>query len=155
MAEFKADYINPFIMSAASIINMVCQIETKMGKPYVKKAAYADETVTINIGLTGEIKGQTIMAFSLDTACFIASKMMMMPVKALDEMSKSAISELGNMVMGNAATIFSTKQIGIDITPPIMMIGAMEISTSVSNICIPIHLDEIHSMEINVSLILD
>ena len=155
MAEFKADYINPFIMSAASIIKQVCQLDVKIGKPYVKKAAYEDETVTINIGLTGEIKGQTIMAFPTGTACFIASKMMMMPVQSLDEISKSAISELGNMVMGNAATIFSTKQIGIDITPPIMMIGAMEISTSQSNICIPIHLDDVNSMEINVSLKLD
>ena len=56
------------------------------------------------------------------------------------------------MIMGNAATIFSTKQIGIDITPPVMIIGSVEISTVTSNICIPIHLDERNSMEINVSL---
>ncbi len=41
-----------------------------------------------------------------------------MPVTELDDMATSAISELGNMIMGNAATIFSTKGIVIDITPP-------------------------------------
>ncbi|MEF9968285.1 MAG: chemotaxis protein CheC, partial [Longicatena sp.] len=29
----------------------------------------------------------------------------------------------GNMIMGNTATIFSTKGIGIDITPPTVMVG--------------------------------
>lgn len=152
MQEIKADYINPFIMSAVAILNQVCQLNVKMGKPYIKQANYEEETVTINIGITGEIKGQTIMAFPKDVACFVASRMMMMSVTELDDISKSAISELGNMIMGNAATIFSTKQIGIDITPPVMMIGSVEISTVTSNICIPIHLDERNSMEINVSL---
>ena len=42
----------------------------------------------------------------------MASKMMMgMPVTALDDMSISAISELGNMIMGNAATILLNKGI--------------------------------------------
>ncbi len=152
MQEIKADYINPFIMSAVAILNQVCQLNVKMGKPYIKQANYEEETVTINIGITGEIKGQTIMAFPKAVACFVASRMMMMPVTELDDISKSAISELGNMIMGNAATIFSTKQIGIDITPPVMIIGSVEISTVTSNICIPIHLDERNSMEINVSL---
>ena len=152
MQEIKADYINPFIMSAVTILNQVCQLNVKMGKPYIKQANYEEETVTINIGITGEIKGQTIMAFPKAVACFVASRMMMMPVTELDDISKSAISELGNMIMGNAATIFSTKQIGIDITPPVMIIGSVEISTVTSNICIPIHLDERNSMEINVSL---
>ena len=44
--------------------------------------------------------------------------MMGMPVTALDDMSASAINELGNMMMGNAATILSTKGIAMDITPP-------------------------------------
>ena len=152
MQEIKADYINPFIMSAVAILNQVCQLNVKMGKPYIKQANYEEETVTINIGITGEIKGQTIMAFPKAVACFVASRMMMMPVTELDDISKSAISELGNMIMGNAATIFSTKQIGIDITPPVMIIGSVEISTVTSNVCIPIHLDERNSMEINVSL---
>ena len=85
MQEIKADYINPFIMSAVAILNQVCQLNVKMGKPYIKQANYEEETVTINIGITGEIKGQTIMAFPKAVACFVASRMMMMPVTELDD----------------------------------------------------------------------
>ena len=57
--------------------------------------------------------------------CFkIASAMMMgMKITELDEMSKSAIAESANMILGNAATILYNKGIKIEITPPSLMTG--------------------------------
>ncbi len=54
-----------------------------------------------------------------------------MPVTELDDMAMSAISELGNMIMGNAATIFSTKGIVIDITPPTVCRGLYDDNTDI------------------------
>lgn len=80
-----------------------------------------------------------MLAFSYENACKVASKMIMMEVTEFDELSTSAISELGNMIMGNAATILSTKGIGIDITPPSFCRGNISIVTSYAkNICIPL-----------------
>ena len=106
MTGINVDYINPFLMAATGIIKDICQIEMKIGKPYVKETAFADDSVIIMIGITGEMRGQVMIVLSYTKALEIASKMMMgMPVEKLDEMSISAISELGNMIMGNAATI--------------------------------------------------
>lgn len=75
--------------------------------------------MVILIGVTGEMRGQVVLSIDEKKACEIASRMMMgMPVPELDDMAISAISELGNMIMGNAATVFSVRNIGIDITPP-------------------------------------
>lgn len=138
--EINVDYINPFLMAATSIIKDICQIDMKIGKPYVKETAFADNSVVIMIGITGEMRGQVMVALTYEKALEIASKMMMgMPVVQLDDMSISAISELGNMIMGNAATILSTKGIGIDITPPSVCRGNVTISQSYAkNICIPL-----------------
>ena len=46
-----------------------------------------------------------------------------MPVNELDEMASSALNELGNMIMGNTASDFSTLGIIIDITPPLAVYG--------------------------------
>lgn len=83
----------------------------------------------------------------------VASKMMMgMPVTALDDMSASAINELGNMMMGNAATILSTKGIAMDITPPTLCRGNVYLKQSYSqNICVPLTSDEIH-MELDIAI---
>ena len=58
------------------------------------------------------------------TALQIVSKMMMGPVETIDALGQSAISELGNMVAGNAATVFANSNIMIDITPPSYYAGA-------------------------------
>lgn len=136
----NVEYINPFLMAATSIIKDICGIDMKVGKPYVKSTAFANDSVIIMIGVTGEMRGQVMIAMTYEKALDIASKMMMgMPVTELDEMSISAISELGNMIMGNAATILSTKGIGIDITPPTVCRGNLTITQSYTqNICIPL-----------------
>ena len=148
MAEINVNHINPFLMAAGTILRDACQMEMSIGKPYVKTTEFGEDSVIIMIGITGEMRGQVMIAMK------IASKMMMgMPVPELDEMAMSAISELGNMIMGNAATILSTKGIGIDITPPTLCRGAMKISqTYAKNICIPMSSDGSMVLELDIAV---
>ena len=151
--SINVEYINPFLMAATNIIKDICQIDMQVGKPYVKQTAFADDSVIIMIGITGEMRGSVIIALTYNKALEIASKMMMgMPVTELDEMATSAISELGNMIMGNAATILSTKVVGIDITPPTLCRGNLTITQSYTkNICIPLSGDDI-TIELDVAV---
>lgn len=140
----NATYINPFLIASKSVMKDLCQIDLEIGKPYLSKADFKGEEVLVILGITGQLVGQVILSMTIDTACDIASHMMMgMPVTELDSMSASAISELSNMILGNVATIFSTMDKVIDITPPSICIGK-DMSISVSNtntICVPFHYD--------------
>ncbi|NLK21295.1 MAG: chemotaxis protein CheX [Epulopiscium sp.] len=151
----NVDLINPFIQGTQSILRDVCNEETKLGKIYLKKSPYPGDTIAIIIGLTGEIKGQVIFSLGTKTACSIASKMMMgMEVTEMDEMAKSAISELTNMILGNTATLFYNNGISVDITPPSLLMGSnLQISTSkMQTICIPLQLSEGDTFEIDVAI---
>ena len=141
MAEINVDHINPFLMAASTIMRDACQMEMKIGRPYVKTTEFRSDSVIIMIGVTGK-------------ACQVASGMMMgMPVPELDDLAMSAISELGNMIMGNAATILSTKGIGIDITPPTVCRGAMKISQSYArNVCIPMTCNDDLILELDIAV---
>lgn len=154
MAEINVECINPFLMAATSIMKDACQIDMKIGKPYVKTTEFQADSVIIMIGVTGEMRGQVMISMSVGKACEIASKMMMgMPVNELDEMATSAISELGNMIMGNAATILSTKGIGIDITPPTLCRGNLKFSQNYTkNICIPLSSDGDIVIELDIAV---
>jgi len=138
----KVEYINPFIKASKEVFKMTMNLDLEIGRPYVKKTPFALKDVVLVVGITGEVKGQVIINFEMDIAKKIASKMMMgMEVNKLDEMSKSAISELGNMIMGNTATLIANQGISIDITPPTLMIGK-EINLSFSDsqtIGLPLH----------------
>jgi chemotaxis protein CheX len=152
----SVELINPFISAAQSVLRDLAQINTKMGKPYLKKPEYEGQVVSIIVGITGELRGQVILTLDERTACDIASHMMMgMPVPELNDMSRSAVSELSNMILGNAATIFSTKGITVDITPPNLCVGSnMSFTVSDSKtICVPIDREDGSSlMELNIAM---
>jgi len=122
--SMKVEYINPFIKASTEVLKMITQCEFTTGKPYIKNSPFEACNVMILLGITGEIRGQASLSMSEETAMAIASKMMMgMPVNELDEMAKSALSEMGNMIMGNAATLLFNDGVHVDITPPSLMVG--------------------------------
>lgn len=153
MANVNVEHINPFLVASTKILKEMCFLDAKIGKPYIKNPAFFEDTMIILIGFTGEMRGQAMIAFENSVACDIASKMIMMPITEMDELAKSAICELGNMIMGNTATIFSTKGIAIDITPPTVANGSMSFSTTyASNICIPLTYDDGKVIEIDIAI---
>lgn len=153
MMTVNADHINPFLIASTKILKDMCFVDAKVGKPFVKSPAFFEDTMLIMIGFTGEMKGQVMIAFENRIACDIASKMIMMPITELDDLARSAIGELGNMIMGNTATIFSTKGIAIDITPPTVGNGTMSFTTNyASNICIPLTYEDNKEIEINIAI---
>lgn len=137
------NHINPFLQSSISIFESVTQIKPSIGKPGVAPLDFHDATFVIQVGVTGELKGQVLIVMSVEDAKFIASKMMMgMPVAELDDMATSALSELGNMIMGNTATIFSTLNTHIDITPPMAVMGAqIKLASDIQALKIPMICD--------------
>ena len=145
MEQMNIEHINPFLIATKSVLQGMCGIELNAGAPYVKNGQFNEESVVICLGVTGQIKGQVLLACTNSAACAIASKMCMMPL--------SALCELGNMVFGNAATVLSTKDIIIDITPPTVIKGNFFIDNLFAkNICIPFTFDDGQVIEVDISV---
>lgn len=143
----KVEYINPFLKACIEVLKMMAQMEMTTGKPFLKTSPFSAESLIIVVGITGEIRGQAVISMSLDMAKTVASNMMMgMPVDEMDEMAKSALSELGNMIMGNSATLLFNNGVNIDITPPTLMMGEnMQISSSqMTTVSVPLECSQGH-----------
>lgn len=143
MATINANHVNTFLKSASSVLQNCCMLsDIEIGKPYMKDASFSDNDWVIIIGLTGELKGQVLICFNLESVLDIASKMCMTPIAQMDDLSCSAICELGNMILGNAATLFASDGIGIDITPPTLSHGNVEFKNNYTkNLCVPLFYD--------------
>jgi chemotaxis protein CheX len=151
----NVEYINPFIEASQSVLVMMTGIKPELGKVHLRKAPFPSENIAVIVGLTGTIRGQVVISFSPNSALSIASAMMGgMPVAELDEISKSAIAELANMIMGNTATILASRGIGIEITPPSLLMGErlMISPANMQTISIPLILGNENRVEIDVSL---
>ncbi|MGI6668933.1 MAG: chemotaxis protein CheX [Acetivibrionales bacterium] len=149
----NVEYINPFIEASQTVLKQIASLDSKLGKVYLKTAPYRSEDIIVMVGLTGKIRGQAIFSMTKEFGTKIASYMMMgMEVAEFDEMSKSAISELANMIMGNAAMLLYNRGIRIDITPPSILTGEnMQITPSkMKTICIPLLIGE-DKIELDIS----
>ena len=151
----NVEYINPFIEASQSVFQMVTGENPGLGKVYLKNSPYSSDSVAIIVGITGKIRGQVVFSLSKNTAMGVASAMMCgMPVSELDEMAKSAISELANMILGNTATLLGSKGINIEITPPSMLIGdnIMISPTKMKTVCVPLLMSGDKKIEIDISI---
>jgi len=151
----NVEYINPFIEASQFVLKTVAGLDIRLGKIFMKDSPYNSDSVVIIIGITGKIRGQVIFTLSKEAALNICSNMMGgMEVAEFDEIAKSAISEMTNMILGNTATILFNRGIQIDITPPSLLMGAgMQISSNkMKTVCVPLHINEHDIFEIDVAL---
>ena len=149
------EYINPFIEASQTVLKQIANIDAKLGKVYLKTAPYKSEDIIIMVGLTGMIRGQAIFTMGRKLAMNIASCMMFgMPVTEFDEISKSAISELTNMILGNTATLLYNRGISIEITPPSLLMGEnVQISPNkMKTVCVPLLLNDDGVIELDISV---
>lgn len=149
----KKEYLNAILEATKSIIDMVCQEDIQKGSPYIKNSPYTMSEVSINIGITGDLKGQFVMSLEKDTIKYIASQMMGgMEISDL-EMGKSAIAELSNMIMGNAGMTLSQHSKIIDITPPLIIEGKVSISNPNQTVSLPFKTKNELPIEVNLSIV--
>lgn len=151
----NVEYINPFIEASQTVLKQIAGMEAKLGKVYLKDSPYSSDNVIIIVGLTGKIRGQALFSMSKSLALSIASNMMGgVALAELDEISKSAISELTNMILGNTATILFNKGIGVEITPPSFLMGEnMQISPSkMKTVCVPLMIGDNGQLDIDISV---
>lgn len=151
----NVEYINPFIEASQSVLMMMTGNKPILGQVYLRKSPFQSDNIAVIVGLTGKIRGQVVISLSTKTALIVASAMMGgMPVTELDDISKSAISELANMIMGNTATILASRGVGIEITPPSLLIGEKIViaPSNMKTVCVPLELLNDARIEIDVSL---
>jgi chemotaxis protein CheX len=148
----KAEYINPFLESARMVIEQMVQIRPSTGQLSIRDIKFTDHHVWIQIGLTGHMTGDIVFGLSQTVALRIISAMMGgYVITEIDEMGKSAISELGNMISGNASTMLYNQGVHVDITPPKIMESHINAGFVTRRaLAVPLIMDGIGEMEIQV-----
>jgi chemotaxis protein CheX len=153
----RVEYINPFVESAYSVLTEVLQVEVKRGELYLKSSAAPVLGVAAIIGLAGDVEGRVLLDMDKPTAIAVASGMLqsmdMEPIEALNEMGRATISELANMITGQAVTKLHNLGFKFDLTPPALVTGDnMEISnTNVEALIVPMEMPQ-GKIEINVAI---
>ena len=129
----RVEYINPFVESGFNVLREVLNVEVKRGELYLKSTSMPVLGVAAIVGLAGDVEGRVLFDMTKDTAIAISSAMLqgmdMEPVTELNDMGKATITELANMITGQAVTKLHNLGFKFDLTPPAIFTGDnMEVS---------------------------
>ena len=152
----KVEYISPFVEASFGVFEMLLGATPERGQLSARPQVFTSQQVNIVCGIAGDIEGQVIYGMSIATADKIASKMLGQTIVTFDQLAASAIAELGNIISGNSMTLLSEQGFKCLITPPTIIKGTnVKIATlNAPALVIPMKIDEIGEIEINVSLVL-
>jgi chemotaxis protein CheX len=149
----KAEYANVFITGATRVFTQEIGIHLSRKNLTRKSSPVPNLPISIVIGITGGIRGQVV--YSMDTNFAYAVAKAMIPNKLPSELKKltnSAVSEIANMITGQASITLAGEDQIIHLTPPAVFSGTGMIVDflSIPTICLSF-ISEIGSMEINIA----
>ncbi|MFP4378299.1 MAG: chemotaxis protein CheX [Spirochaetales bacterium] len=153
----RVEYINPFVESATNVLREVLQGDVSRGELYLKSTAAPVLGVAAIIGLAGDVEGRVLLDMSRATAIQVANAMLatmeMEAISDLNDMGRATITELANMITGQAVTKLHNLGFKFDLTPPALVTGDnMEISnTDVEALIVPMEITQ-GKIEINVAI---
>lgn len=120
MAE---DVIRPFVVSALQVIEQVAQVRPVLGGTAYRPLSETTDRFRVVIEFFGEMTGDVVLGLREQVALRLVSAMMGgWELPGLDEMGKSAISELGNMIGGNACVLLSNEGRIVNLAPPRLLV---------------------------------
>ncbi|TVX87154.1 chemotaxis protein CheX [Paenibacillus agilis] len=148
----KAEWVHPFLQSACSVIEQILQVRPERGELELL-AWHGTHDLHIQIALTGQMSG--VVAFGLKEGAAVKMASAMMggyPLETLDAMGESAISELGNMISGNASTMLYNQGIHVDILPP-QLVPLQAIPNCGTNaMAVPLHVHNVGRLDIMMKI---
>ncbi|HKJ84695.1 MAG TPA: chemotaxis protein CheX [Spirochaetia bacterium] len=149
----KAEYANVFVRGATTVFTQEVGVNLSRTGLTRKNAPVPNLPISIVIGITGGIRGQVV--YSMDQTFAYAVTKAMIPNKLPSELKKltnSAVSEIANMITGQASIALAGENDLIHLTPPAVFSGSdMTVDfLSIPTICLSF-ISEIGSMEINIA----
>ncbi|MFZ5813972.1 MAG: chemotaxis protein CheX [Bacillota bacterium] len=126
----RTELTEAFAEAAVHVLQEMLGTQVERGAQRVESTVLHAEEVTVLVGLTGEMSGLCLLTMPNATAYAVVGAMMGEPVESLDEIGRSAVAELGNMIAGAATIKLEQQGISSNITPPSVLQGrSPEIAT--------------------------
>jgi chemotaxis protein CheX len=140
---------NPISDLLQSVMDSICQMIPVPAS--VQPLQILEETVVQNdigvlVGITGDFYGRMVIQGEGETFGKIGESMYGMLLEG--DILLSFVGEMANMVAGNTATLISNKGRKIDITPPTVMVGKLQLHGFEQGISVPVDFEKIGRLNI-------
>ncbi|TCS40671.1 chemotaxis protein CheX [Reinekea marinisedimentorum] len=116
--------INPFLEATLEVTRTMANMESRVGKPALKKGNQANGEVTGFIALSGPAhKGTLAITFEKEALLAVYERMLGEKLSELDDSALDLAGEITNMVCGGAKQRLSSSGYDFDLTRPTILTG--------------------------------
>lgn len=116
----RYEYIEPFVLSTMKVLNSVFQSGVTKGNHALVKGDTLVGELAIIIRLGGDSEGSIILNMDTGTAVKICNLMNQTDFKTLTPLGMDSISELANVIAGNAASVLTDLGYPFKVSPPLV-----------------------------------
>lgn len=114
----RMELIQPFINAADAVLAQTLSCNTRIGDLTMDEESYRRRGMAALVAISGDIEGRVIFDIETSTAAKVASALSGMEVAETDGMVRETVSELANLVIGNAITSLNDQGFRFKIHPP-------------------------------------
>jgi len=149
----KVEYINPFYQATLDVFRVMLNLEPERGALRAVDDLAPVSEANVGIGVTGALRGTLLYSFPKTMALEMVRIMSGMEMNKLDAFVTSALSEVANIISGNALAYLAQNSLVCDISPPQVFVGENGTLTMTTEKAIVLPLvTEIGTLEISISL---
>lgn len=117
----KYEYIEPFVNSTIKIFDSVVQCDIAKGNISLVGADEIAGDVSVVIRLKGDSDGSIILNMDAETAIRVCNVMNGGDFNSITPFGMDSISELANMIAGNAASELNDMGFDFEVSPPLIV----------------------------------
>ena len=114
----RMELIQPFINAADAVLSQTLQCPTRIGDVAMEEEAYRRKGMAATVVIQGDIEGRVIFDIEAPTATKVASALAGADLEESDSLVRETVSELANLVIGNAVTTLNDQGFRFKINPP-------------------------------------
>lgn len=138
----KAEHVNAFIAPSVDVLERMAKTRVQVGKISRLQRSVTSDALSIVIGLDGEITGSVIFTLAREVAWALAARILSeeLPSDARSEV-QAVMSEMANMVVGNASGYLYELGLREGITPPTVVMGeqvSFDFSNGAETVLVPL-----------------
>ncbi|MEE9312409.1 MAG: chemotaxis protein CheX [Planctomycetota bacterium] len=121
----QIEYINPVVEATMSTLKTLVDLDVFQKKASANTSFQLNETNSFVavIGMAGAVQGSVVLSFSYKIAREIVGKMIMSEPEN-DEEIADGVGEIVNIIAGNAKTILSEQNLGLNLSIPNVIQGS-------------------------------
>lgn len=113
----------PFFDATCEVFRLLLDLEATAQNCETEQPTDGVDHLSIQVGIVGDCSGEIIYRFPKNASLEMVKIMSGMEIDEIDEFVTSAMSEIANIISGNAVTGLTNQKLSCDITTPQVLPG--------------------------------